>query len=244
MNQTNVIDNANKAVFKHNMAEYQTAINTYVASQYASGNYIEKEDIYAEGQELKTIIPSIKAEDLSKIKIEGGVLVYVGTDEEEIEWARESQGVTVKQGGEEDPSNPETPVEKRKGSISFAVKNYSKKVGDSNFTNPLTKTGDGTVTYSSSNTSVSTVTNLGEVTIIAEGTTTITATVADGEQYEYETKTASYAIFVSANEKTISYSSSDYSGSYDTNPHSITLNVTDPASGYTVMYGTTEGIYN
>ncbi|MBR1884126.1 MAG: hypothetical protein IJ809_04200 [Clostridia bacterium] len=92
MNQTNVVDNANKAVFKHNMAEYQTAINTYVASQMANGNYIEKEDIYAEGEELKTIIPSIKAEDLSKIKIEGGGLVYVGTDENEISWARESRG--------------------------------------------------------------------------------------------------------------------------------------------------------
>ena len=92
MNQTNVIDNANKAVFKHNMSEYQTELNTYVAKQIASGNYIEKEDIYAEGEQLKTIIPSIKSEDLSKIKIEGGGLVYVGTDENEISWARESRG--------------------------------------------------------------------------------------------------------------------------------------------------------
>ncbi|MBR1884100.1 MAG: Ig-like domain-containing protein, partial [Clostridia bacterium] len=244
MNQTNVVDNANKAVFKHNLSEYQTELNTYVARQIASGNYIEKEDIYAEGQELKTIIPSVKDSDIDKIKIEGGSLVYVGTDENEITWARESQGVTVKPGGEDDPNEPETPTTKKKGKIEFAVKNYSKKVGDANFTNPLTKTGDGTVTYSSSNTGVATVSSLGEVTIVNEGTTTITATVADGEQYEYETKTASYGVFVSANEKTISYSSSDYTGPYDTNPHSITLNVTDPASGYTVMYGTQEGTYN
>ncbi|MBR1884401.1 MAG: Ig-like domain-containing protein, partial [Clostridia bacterium] len=226
------------------MAEYQTALNTYVAKQIASGNYIEKEDIYAEGEELKTIIPSIKESDIDKIKIEGGGLVYVGTNEEEITWARESQGITVKPGGVEDPNEPETPVEKRKGKIEFAIKNYSKKVGDTSFTNPLTKTGDGTVTYSSSSTSVATVTNLGLVTIVGEGTVSITATVEDGTEYTYETRAASYVIFVSANELNISYSSSDYSGVYDSNAHTITLNVTDPSSSYTVMYGTQEGTYN
>ena len=61
----------------------------------------------------------------------------------------------------------------------------------------LTKTGDGTVTYSSSDTQVAEVNaTTGEVTIKGSGEATITATVTDSPTYTYATKTASYKINV------------------------------------------------
>ena len=65
------------------------------------------------------------------------------------------------------------------------------------FTNTLTKTGDGTVTYASDNESAATVDGNGEVTIKGNGEATITATVIDGTNYTYENKTATYTITVS-----------------------------------------------
>ena len=72
----------------------------------------------------------------------------------------------------------------------------NKTYGDEAFTNALTKTGDGTVNYASNNTSVATVNDSGEVTIEGNGEATITATVADGTNYTYESKTASYKLIV------------------------------------------------
>ena len=88
-------------------------------------------------------------------------------------------------------------INKATGSISYETATVNKNTGDSPFTNELTKTGDGTVTYESSNTDVATVNESGEVTIKAAGTTTITATVADGANYTYDSKTVSYTLTVS-----------------------------------------------
>ncbi|MBR1402657.1 MAG: InlB B-repeat-containing protein [Treponema sp.] len=83
------------------------------------------------------------------------------------------------------------------GSISYETAIVDKQNGDSNFTNNLTKTGDGTVSYTSSKSGVAIVdeTN-GEVTIRGAGITTITATVADSDTYTYATNTASYKLLV------------------------------------------------
>ena len=90
-------------------------------------------------------------------------------------------------------------VIKKAGAISYATASVDKTFGDANFTNELTKTGDGTVTYSSSDTKVAEVdSKTGEVTIKGNGEATITATVADGPTYTYATKTASYKINVTA----------------------------------------------
>ena len=51
-----------------------------------------------------------------------------------------------------------------------------------------------------------------------------------------------YAVWESL--QSIESTSSGYNGSYDGNPHGITVSVTDPASGATVKYGTVEGTYN
>lgn len=87
--------------------------------------------------------------------------------------------------------------QKTAGSISYATASVSKTTGDAAFTNELTKTGDGTVSYASDNTAVATVNaSTGEVTIKGAGTATITATVTDSASYTYATKTASYTLTV------------------------------------------------
>lgn len=76
-------------------------------------------------------------------------------------------------------------IHKAVGTISFDGMNH------------LVKVGDGTVTYSSSNTSVATVDGTtGEVSHVelTKGTVVITATVADGTNYTYPVKTASYTL--------------------------------------------------
>ena len=87
--------------------------------------------------------------------------------------------------------------EKQAGSISYAAASISKTTDDAAFTNELTKTGDGTVTYASSKTDVAEVNaTTGLVTIKGAGETTITATVADSDTYTYATKTATYTLTI------------------------------------------------
>ena len=87
--------------------------------------------------------------------------------------------------------------QKTAGSISYVTTAVDKTTADEAFTNELTKTGDGTVSYTSSKEAVATVdASTGEVTIVGAGETTITATVADSDTYTYATKTASYTLTV------------------------------------------------
>ena len=62
--------------------------------------------------------------------------------------------------------------------------------------NTLTVVGDSEVTYTSSNESVATVDATGKVTLLTDGTTTITAHVADTRNWHYETKEASYTLTI------------------------------------------------
>lgn len=88
-------------------------------------------------------------------------------------------------------------INKAAGVISFAESSMSKTYGDADFTNTLMNTGDGTVTYSSDNMNVAIVNSeTGEVTIKGAGTATIKATVVDGTNYTYATKTAQYTMTV------------------------------------------------
>ncbi len=83
------------------------------------------------------------------------------------------------------------------GAINYAEINVSKTFGDAPFANAITNTGDGTVSYSSNNTGVATVNaESGLVTIVGAGEATITATVTDGTNYTYATKTATYTLSV------------------------------------------------
>ena len=139
-------------------------------------------------------------------------------------------------------------ISKAAGSISYATATVNKTYGDAAFTNTLTKTGDGTVTYASDNESaatvdgngeVTTVDGNGEVTIKGNGEATITATVIDGTNYTYENKTASY--LVSVGKAAMEVTANGYTGTYDEQAHGITVNAPDGAA---VKYGTTEGTYD
>ena len=104
-------------------------------------------------------------------------------------------------------------INKASASISYATTTITKTYGDSKFTNTLTKTGDGTVKYTSGDTKVATVdSTTGEVTIVSAGTVTITATVTDGTNYAYATKTATYTLKVNAKVITITFSLNKASG--------------------------------
>ena len=68
--------------------------------------------------------------------------------------------------------------------LTFAKSSISKTNLDSAFTNKLTKTTDGTVTFKSGNTKIATINSTsGKVTIKGVGKTTITATAAEGANY-------------------------------------------------------------
>ena len=131
-------------------------------------------------------------------------------------------------------------IAKAPASISYATTTIKKTYGDSEFINPLTLTGDGTETYTTSDRDVAVVdAATGEVTIVGEGTATITATAADGMNYTYDPNSASYEITVEKARMTVT--SSGWTGDYDGQPHSIT--VTAPA-GAKVRYGRAEDSYN
>ncbi|MBR1884000.1 MAG: leucine-rich repeat protein, partial [Clostridia bacterium] len=99
-------------------------------------------------------------------------------------------------------------IERVAASMSYSEASINKHIGDVNFTNELTNLGNGTVTYASDNTSVATVnSSTGEVTIVAAGSATITATTEDTATYTYETKTASYTLNVSKRAGSISFES-------------------------------------
>ena len=90
-------------------------------------------------------------------------------------------------------------IEKAAATISYAETAITKSEGDEAFTNELAVTGDGTVSYSSDNVNVATVdSETGLVTITGTGTATIKATVVDGTNYTYATKTAQYTLTVTA----------------------------------------------
>lgn len=130
-------------------------------------------------------------------------------------------------------------ISKAVGSISYATTVINKTSIEAAFTNKLSLTGDGTVTYASSNPAVATVDAAGKVSIKGVGQTVITATVADGTNYTYNPNKATYTLKVAS--ATMTVTTSGYTGAYDGAAHGIT--VTAPA-GATVMYGETEGTYN
>lgn len=131
-------------------------------------------------------------------------------------------------------------IERGIGSISYETANVEKTTGDAAFTNPLTKVGDGTVSYASSNTEAATINSeSGEVTIVGAGETTITATVENGSNYDYAVTTATYSLTVTAASVTkYAITLGDHNhGSLSVSPETAaegeTVTVTaDPDNGY------------
>lgn len=137
-------------------------------------------------------------------------------------------------------------ITQAKGSISFPEDaNEKATVGytiGGKITNiKVINTGDGKVTYTSSNTHVATVDGeSGEVSIWNEGTAVISATVADGRNYTYleGQNSASYTVTVAerqASNLQVSYEPAYFT--YDGTEHELTsITVTD--GGNTLAYGT------
>lgn len=127
-------------------------------------------------------------------------------------------------------------IQKAAGSISYKTASISKIYGEADFTNDLTIVGDGTVAYTSDKPSVANVdAESGKVMITGNGTAVITATVTDGTNYTYASKTASYTIDVAT--AMMEVTSNGYEGIYDGQPHGIS--VTAPKNA-TVKYGESE----
>ena len=127
-------------------------------------------------------------------------------------------------------------IGKAPATISYATTRISKTFGDEAFTNELTMTGDGTVSFASSDEDVATVdAETGEVTIISAGTATITAYAADGTNYAYDPNSASYELTVG--NATMTVTSKGWSGIYDGEEHSITVNAPE---GARIKYGRSE----
>ena len=124
-------------------------------------------------------------------------------------------------------------VNKAAGNIAYTTTEVNKTYGDANFTNELLKSAgsDGTVTYSvPNNNGVATInSSTGEVTIIGAGSTTVTATVADGANWTFAQKTVTYTLNVAKATPNITLSQS--SGSvYRTLTTSFTASVANAGS--------------
>lgn len=105
-------------------------------------------------------------------------------------------------------------------SISYATAAVSSSTLGEKINNPLTKTGDGTVAYTSSNTNVATVdAATGEVTVVNAGSTTITATVTPTSNSTYATTTASYTLTVNVYRGLASVTSDDIGKVICSNKH-------------------------
>lgn len=105
-------------------------------------------------------------------------------------------------------------IGKKAGTIEYATTDISKRYGDAAFINTLTKNGDGTVAYTSSNTSVATVDSDGKVKIAqgaTSGSTTITATVTPTDNFTFEDPSVTYTLTVSSAAYTISQLKTDAS---------------------------------
>ena len=103
-------------------------------------------------------------------------------------------------------------INKADRTISFAENSITKTYGDANFTNIATTTGDGIITYESSNDSIASVNNAGLVTIKKAGEVTITATVSETENYT--SASSGYALTINKHTATVSFASSTVTKTY------------------------------
>ena len=141
-----------------------------------------------------------------------------------------------------------TPFPKAQRTLTFAMAtSVNKAFGDANFTNdatPSAGTGDGTLTYESSNTAVATVdANTGEVTITGVGETTITANITEGSYYADASNT--YTLMVSAGTACVTAAPTGKTGMIYTGEAQGLVDATSAScTGGTLVYSkTVDGIY-
>ncbi len=126
-------------------------------------------------------------------------------------------------------------VSRKTPTLTFATSSKAMTVGDT-YTQTATYNGDGTVSYTSSNTSVATVnSSTGLVTAKAAGTTTITATST--QTTTYSSATATYTITVSA-AAVPSITVTPSTASVETGSTTTLTATTENATGYTISWTT------
>ncbi|GEM_PF-4849181 len=114
-----------------------------------------------------------------------------------------------------------TQTEKEAQTLSFPQAAYSARMGES-FTAPVLSGAQTAVTYSSSNTAAATVdASTGAITLVAPGTTTITATAA--ETAAYRAGSASYTLTVVAGVVSLPYSEAFSTGLGNCTIENVTL---------------------
>ena len=103
-----------------------------------------------------------------------------------------------------------------------------------------TTSGDGAISYSvKSGDAVTVDGSTGALTIVKAGTAVVTVTAAETATYAQATKDVN----VTVNTKAMTVSAENVNVTVDGQSHGITVNVTDPATGYTIKYGTEAGSY-
>ncbi len=102
----NPISLAEEAKFKLNRDQYNSQLSMYLVNRYLADSTFDKttidgsvwnginDEVNIDGT-IKEYIPCITAEDGQKYEVQDGKLVYVGTDENEIEWANSLEGETA-----------------------------------------------------------------------------------------------------------------------------------------------------
>jgi len=125
--------------------------------------------------------------------------------------------------------------------LTFDASTVTKTYGDAPFTNGLTRTGTGALTYTSDNTSVATVNaTTGQVTIAGAGSATISVSAA-AVAGEWNAASASYALTVqkaALGTAVVSVVPAAFTGSPLTPAVTVTLNgvTLTPGTDYTVSY--------
>ncbi len=85
----NTPDHAREVAFKEQVRNYQEQLQDYIGMiQAENSGRLDMSKINLSGMELNEALPGIKEEDKTKYEVEEGKLVYVGEDEEEIEFAK------------------------------------------------------------------------------------------------------------------------------------------------------------
>ena len=140
----------------------------------------------------KTVVWTTSDETVATV--EDGVVTFVGGGTATIT-ATATNGTT--DAADDKTAECEVTVNKKAGSMSYPKTSETVGVSKDDFVNPITIEGDGTVTYSSSDTSIAEVdSKTGVITPHKAGTVTIKATITDGKTTTYETKEIKYTLKV------------------------------------------------
>ena len=106
LSSNNPIKQANEAKFKLDIGSFESQLSLYVLSEFAKNPSFLVDDVDATGEGMKAYIPIMTDKYLPILKIVDGKLVFIGTDDDQKDWAGEI--IPVVPGSGELPSFMET----------------------------------------------------------------------------------------------------------------------------------------